>query len=319
MKQSFCRILGLILALVLCLAVLPAAGAEEAAMASAEAASADVTAALGEPRSHPGAGTNSLDIVNSRMVFVNKENGVPVSIMLTIRVSDSLAYVWQVDYSEENLDKAMVCFSEKAPVNVFAIHENDDIPEMTMALFGGMKGYTYEKFTEEKEQIRAKLTGKAGSSSGSSEAGSRAAGGSPFEADSILAEFRGIQWGQSRKDFENLFGADTFLTNKESDSVEGSSSMSAVKSINGEMVPFLFMFREEKLYMVMALVGTGKTDPYTAEYTEAYGQPAHVSYVNALIGKLDEDPQGDCLLWKAGSTAIVVSPTGLGITYIQIK
>ena len=51
----------------------------------------------------------------------------------------------------------------------------------------------------------------------------------------------------------------------------------------------------------------------------SYESVKRILQADALIGKFDDDPQGDCLLWKAGSTAIVVSPTGLGITYIQIK
>lgn len=319
MKKLIRRTLAMTLALLLC-CVLPAATAETTQTA-AEAAVEKLIPVLGTPIDLPSnqVENNDMDTVNSRTVIAKGGSSFGSDLVAMIRVSPTNVKYWKLELTEENFDNALLCLEADAPSNILAIYEGDEVSDMAISFTGGTDSFTYEGMQEGVRRIRTTLFGSAqsGSAKGSDTPESGSAGAGPYDSHSLFAEFPGIRWGQSRADFVQMFGANTFLTNTDPEEGSDSSSMSALKSVNGSSYIYIFMFRDEKLYTIMILVPEEEAGQYITEYTGIYGAPVKTQFIDALIGKMNESPEGDCSSWDDGDAIISVSTGGLGVLYVQ--
>lgn len=320
MKTRFIRILSLTLtlALLLCSAVLPASA--ESIGGAAEKTVQKLTEAFGDPRSKEGPSTgNRLDVTGSRLVFVSKQDGKPTEIMIVIRVSDSQSYVFGAAYSEQNLDKAVMAFSEDAPVNLLAIRTDGDVTDLALALAGGEEGYTYAQFKTDCARIRGDLTGRVpGAKDSSTEINyeSRTTGGY-FDNHSLLRDFPGLRWGLTRDQMIERYGESAFI-NADTRDDDGEGTLAAAKNIGGTGVVVMFRFEGNKLNQIMIRTPEEKEQDYVDEYSALYGVPFKTRYIFALGGRLVEDPSGDCYAWKTTNTVILVSGRSVGVTYMSL-
>ena len=320
MKTRFIRILSLslTLALLLCSVILPASA--ENAGSSAEKAVLKLTEAFGEPRSLESTSTNRLDVTGARLVFVIKEEGKPTEIMVIIRVSDSKACVFGAAYSEQNLDKAGLAFSEDAPVNLLAIRTDGDVTDLALALAGGAEGYTYAQFKTDCARIRGNLTGRVpGTTDSSTEINyeSKKTGGY-FDNHSLLRDFPGLRWGLTRDEMIDRYGESAFI-NADTQKGDGEATLAAAKNVGGNGVIVMFRFKSNKLDQIMIRTPEEKEQDYVDEYTALYGAPFKTRYIFALGGRLAEDPSGDCYAWKTSNTVILVSGSSVGVTYMSLN
>lgn len=361
MKKMIRRILsmGLALTLLLCLAAVPAAGAESTESAAKEAVER-FTAIYGEPgkldsEQDPD---NDMDTLNSRAVLVGGKDAFGVDLMVTIRTDAKTVVYWDLELTEENFDKAALCLEESAPSNIMGIYRNGELAEMAIHFTGGTGDFSYQGMTAKVQEFRKELFG-SGSSSSSSPAGNPVSdsissgimnantgakdsdkstgnngdgtgdstpagtvlpvGEFTLGGDSALREFSGIAWGQSRDDLVKRFGEKTFLTNEKLENNEDHAYMSAIKTVNGEALIYMFEFDHEQLYQIMIVVNKEKVAPYLEEFTALYGPSFTTSFAHVLLGEPVEDQTGDCSAWVVGDTMIGVSTEGLGITYSHIK
>lgn len=325
MKTIIRRILGLTLTLMLlCLAAIPAAGAEVTATAAEEAVE-KLTPILGTPKklASQQIENNEMDVVNSRTVIIGYKEKVGSDLVVIIRVSASTAMYWELDLTEENYDKAVATLEESSPANVLGYYVNGEVADMAISYTGGTGEMSYEGMLKGAQRIRQTIFGSSGGSTASgtkagSKEGSGSGSGNPLEG-LLLEPFPGIAWGQSRKDFENMFGANIFVNNQTLENNENSSFMSAMKTVNGDSVLYIFSFEYEQFESIMILVDGSRIDYYLNAYTERFGTPFRTDFVSTLVGEPEEKADGDCYAWKVGSTLVYISTSGLGLGYRLIK
>ena len=243
---------------------------------------AGLTPLLGEGKKMQIDLMSGIDTPGARYIFMGYKSWHR-GLAVLVRITDKDVIMWEMERTEENLEKIRQVFDPDAPMCCIAAYESKQVKKSALYL-NGSEEFPYDSFLAEAEKVIRSLPGTR-----------------PFAdvsaGDPLLSELHGITWEMNREELKKTIGRAGLMES-------GSTLIVRKNTILNGTVTYTIMIEDDRTVRMIVTVPDDKAKSVQSRFTVKYGEPDRTTYGYAMIGKPNSDPNGDTLVWMTGDTFI---------------